>query len=239
MVRLNEEHVVRSLQSLEYMSKLAVPDVVKVLCDHNMIWKTDDRKLAVFDLDETLIHTLYKRNKDNADRQEQNIVYDARVPVKNSDGSVRYLFINIRPFMIEVLSKLKRWYRIAVFTASLKTYADAILDFLDPLNKIFEGRYYRSECHVTNDNVYIKDLRIFTNKANNSKAWDMEDIVIIDNASHSFGFQIENGIPMLPFYNDKEDKEMVYLYHYLKSLDDIQVFFQLYMAKHLNRSKVT
>jgi CTD small phosphatase-like protein 2 len=169
--------------------------------------------LAVFDFDETLIHTLYKRNKDNADHQEQNIVYDARVRVKNFDGSVRYLFINIRPFMIEVLSKLKKWYRIAVFTASLKTYADAILDFLDPLNKIFEDRYYRSEFHVTNDNVYIKDLKIFTNKVNNSKAWDMEDIVIINNASHYFGFQIENGIPMLPFYNDKEDREMVFLYH--------------------------
>ena len=26
-----------------------------------MIWKTDNRKLAVFDMDETLVHTLYKK----------------------------------------------------------------------------------------------------------------------------------------------------------------------------------
>jgi hypothetical protein len=28
---------------------------------YEMIWKTDDRKLAIFDMDETLIHTLYKK----------------------------------------------------------------------------------------------------------------------------------------------------------------------------------
>ena len=62
----------------------------------------------------------------------------------------------------------------------------------------------------------------------------MEDIVIIDNASHSFGFQIENGIPMLPFYNDKEDKEMAYLYHYLKGLEDIQVTVHFYSNTSIN-----
>ena len=33
---------------------------------------------------------------------------------------------------------------------------------------------------------------------------------MIDNAAHSFGFQIDNGVPMLPFYDDKEDR---YLKH--------------------------
>jgi len=60
--------------------------------------------------------------------------------------------------------------------------------------------------------VYIKDLRIFEDQ------WDMKDIVLIDNAVHSFGFQINNGIPMLPFYDDKKDTEMIYLAHYLNDL---------------------
>jgi hypothetical protein len=55
-------------------------------------------------------------------------------------------------------------------------------------------------------------LRIFEDQ------WDLKDIVLIDNAVHSFGFQINNGIPMLPFYDDKEDREMIYITHYLQSL---------------------
>ena len=43
-------------------------------------------------------------------------------------------------------------------------------------------------------------------------------MVLIDNAVHSFGFQVNNGIPMVPFYNDKKDREMIYLTHYLKEL---------------------
>ena len=39
----------------------------------------------------------------------------------------------------------------------------------------------------------------------------MEDIVIVDNAVYSFGFQLENGIPIIPFYEDKEDEELLHL----------------------------
>lgn len=60
--------------------------------------------------------------------------------------------------------------------------------------------------------MYIKDLRIFEDQ------WDLKDIVIIDNAVHSFGFQINNGIPMLPFYEDKDDIDMIYIAQYLKNL---------------------
>ena len=46
----------------------------------------------------------------------------------------------------------------------------------------------------------------------------MKDLVIIDNAVYSFGFQLDNGIPILPFYEDKSDEEMLHLTHYLKCL---------------------
>jgi CTD small phosphatase-like protein 2 len=46
----------------------------------------------------------------------------------------------------------------------------------------------------------------------------MEDIVIVDNAVYSFGFQLENGIPIIPFYDDKEDEELLHLTQYLECL---------------------
>lgn len=53
--------------------------------------------------------------------------------------------------------------------------------------------------------MYVKDLRIFEHCRR------MEDIVIVDNAVYSFGFQLENGIPIIPFYEDKEDEELLHL----------------------------
>ena len=43
-------------------------------------------------------------------------------------------------------------------------------------------------------------------------------MVIIDNAVYSFGFQIDNGIPIIPFYNNPEDQELLHLMNYLNSL---------------------
>jgi len=64
---------------------------------------------------------------------------------------------------------------------------------------------------VTTQNVYIKDLRIFADR-------NLKDIVLIDNASYSFGRLISNGIPIIPFYFRKDDIELKYLMPYLKEL---------------------
>lgn len=40
-------------------------------------------------------------------------------------------------------------------------------------------------------------------------------MIIVDNLSHSFGFQIENGVPILEFHNDRKDKELKFLQNYL------------------------
>ncbi len=52
-------------------------------------------------------------------------------------------------------------------------------------------------------------------------------MVIIDNAAYSYGWQIENGIPIIPFYDKKEDKELIELEKYLKNLkycSDVRAF---------------
>jgi CTD small phosphatase-like protein 2 len=46
---------------------------------------------------------------------------------------------------------------------------------------------------------FIKDLRIITNRG-------LKDIVMVDNLVHSFGLQLTNGIPILDFINNKNDK---------------------------------
>ena len=53
----------------------------------------------------------------------------------------------------------------------------------------------------TKNGFFIKDLRIIANK-------QLKDILIVDNLAHSFGFQIENGIPILEYHNDQNDCEL-------------------------------
>ena len=40
-------------------------------------------------------------------------------------------------------------------------------------------------------------------------------MVLIDNAAYSFSFQIENGIPIIPYYDNKADIEFKLLLPYL------------------------
>jgi len=72
----------------------------------------------------------------------------------------------------------------------------------------------------TKNGFFIKDLRIVKDKP-------LESTVLVDNLSHSFGFQIENGIPILEWYSDKSDKELKYLARYLieaAKADDVRKF---------------
>ena len=63
----------------------------------------------------------------------------------------------------------------------------------------------------TEEGVFIKDLRIIKNR-------NLKDVVIVDNAVYSFGFQLDNGIPILPFYDDIKDEEMLHLIYYIRCL---------------------
>lgn len=85
---------------------------------------------------------------------------------------------------------------------------------MDPDGTLIQHRLYREHCIGTDDNVYIKDLRIFEGR-------DLKDIIIVDNAVYSFGSQLSNGIPILPFKYDKEDMEFIDLMAYLESIYDM------------------
>ena len=63
-------------------------------------------------------------------------------------------------------------------------------------------------------------MRIFK-----QEQFDISQIVIVDNSVFSFAFHIDNGIPIIPFYRDKADEEMLHLMYYLNCLaeaDDVR-----------------
>jgi len=76
-------------------------------------------------------------------------------------------------------------------------------------------RLYRDHCVETEEGIFIKDLRVLSNR-------DLKDILLVDNAAYSFGYQVDNGIPIIPFYDDREDKELMHLIVYLKQIKELE-----------------
>jgi len=113
--------------------------------------------------------------------------------------------------MEEVLQYLSTLYEICVFTAGEKDYADAILDFIDEERTIIKHRLYRNHCYKAAPRVYIKDLRIISDRA-------LKDIVIVDNSVVSFIFNMDNGVPIADFRGQANDEELMFMVSYLEEL---------------------
>lgn len=43
---------------------------------------------------------------------------------------------NIRNDAVECLKEVNKYYEVCIFTASIKTYADVIIDYLDPTKEL-------------------------------------------------------------------------------------------------------
>lgn len=113
------------------------------------------------------------------------------------------------------MENLASFYEIVVFTAAEQDYADAILDVLDTENLI-NHRMYRQHCINIDDKYFVKDLRILEDR-------DIKDIVLVDNSIISMAFNIDNGIPVAPFYRwTKNDEELLFLHSYLDELYHIE-----------------
>ncbi len=94
---------------------------------------------------------------------------------------------------------------------------------MDPGKKYFKYRLYRNNCSLVDvDGVkfYVKDLDIF------DEFYDLKDIVIIDNSVLSFIYHLENGIPIVPYYNEDKDGALnvvgLYLIH-IYNEDDLRI----------------
>lgn len=114
-----------------------------------------NKKLAVFDLDETLVHC--------PNTQEKKGDYNLSVVLPGNKTVA--ISINIRPYWEEMIKKVSENYHIVVYTASHQSYADAVLNYIDPEKKYFKHRLYRRHCiqeEIDGQKFYVKDLAIFS-----------------------------------------------------------------------------
>lgn len=197
------EHLFQTFQALKFVRNLPAVDMSQLRQKRMSFTKRpgyEDKKTIIFDLDETLVHCV----------DDPSMIPDVTLPIVFPSGEVVNAGINIRPFARECLTEASKYFEIIVFTASHKCYADVVLDFLDPKKELIHHRLYRENCLVV-EGVFMKDLRIFSNRK-------LQDLVIVDNAAYSFGYHLDNGIPIISWHDDPYDRELYNLMDYLKIL---------------------
>lgn len=132
------------------MNKTLLPPLIK-----------KGKKTLVLDLDETLIHSEFNRPRKRPD-------LTIKVDIESIYADV-YVFI--RPYVKEFLSRMGALYELVIFTASLPNYANAIIDRL-PNSMLITHRLYRHHCFKTDREIYIKELK--------KLGRNIEDLIIID-----------------------------------------------------------
>lgn len=202
---IHKLHMLQSLQALQYLKTISPPPLSELKNKLVFLPAQNKKKTLIFDMDETLIHCV-----DSI--EDENPQYVIKVQLEDEEVEAG---INIRPYALECLETVNQKFEVVVFTASHQTYADAVLDFIDPEGDLIQKRLYRDSCFETEEGIYIKDLRIFANRR-------LEDLIIVDNAVYSFGFQLNNGIPIIPFYDDQNDEELFHLVPFLEILADCE-----------------
>ncbi|XP_020585385.1 probable C-terminal domain small phosphatase [Phalaenopsis equestris] len=173
------------------------------------------RKTVFFDLDETLIHSCTGIPPERYDFTIHPVI----------DGKEITFYVLKRPGTDELLRVASEVYEVVIFTAGLREYASLVLERLDPNNKLISHRLYRDSCREMEVGKLVKDL--------SGLGRDMGKVVIVDDNPASFSLQKENAIPVSPFINDLDDRELREVMKFLNfaaNFEDTREAVALYLS---------
>jgi carboxy-terminal domain RNA polymerase II polypeptide A small phosphatase len=143
------------------------------------------KKSLILDLDETLVHSSFKPPP-----QDECIILPVEI-----DGKKFKVYVLVRPGAMEFLKEMQKYYECIIYTASLSKYADPLMDILDDKQSC-SGRLFREHCTFY-QGMYVKDL--------SELGRDLKDVLIIDNSPTAYLFQPDNALPIISWYDEKED----------------------------------
>ena len=220
--------IMNNLYNLDNLIKLSTPHQLALTPNnHSKILNKDEelllpkkspeynnKKTLILDLDETLVHSSFTPFENN------DIILNV-----DFDGMIYNIYVLVRPGAEYFIRNISKYYELVIFTASLSNYASPLLDILDKEENI-KYRLYRENCTFMNG-IYIKDLK----KLNRN----LKDLIIVDNSPLAYTFDIDNGLPIKTWYEDKKDVELYKISGILKFLattKDVRSFIRKFVKRN-------
>jgi len=142
--------------------------------DFNAYGDIEDRITLVLDLDETLVHCRTE--------MVEGVRHNFSVNFEESRATG---YIYVRPFARLFLEIVSRLFEVVVFTASSRSYADQVLDVLDPEGKCISKRLYRQHCTEVGGG-FVKDM--------GRLGRSLERVILVDNSPVSLAMCPDNGV---------------------------------------------
>ena len=149
--------------------------------------------------------------KKSDDKREYCLVLDLDETLVHFFEDNYEAYVKVRMGAEHFITVLSQYCEIVIFTASTKYYCDIVIDGLDCKNLI-DHKLYREYTYDYNG-INVKDL--------SKLGRDLTKIIIIDNIEENYCFQPRNGLNIIDFEGDENDKELDFL---LKDLLDIVSF---------------
>lgn len=173
--------------------------------------KHKGKKTMVLDLDETLVHAKFTETVEKPSNHFFKL---------DTNNIVLPVHVYVRPGAQDFIREMSKYYELVIFTASKPSYANKVIDLIDPDNLV-AYRLFRDSCvehTIINEegrthSFWVKDMSRMSRY--------IDDIVLIDNSPSTYIYQKENGMPITSWTGNEEDAE---LYQYLNIFKMIAKF---------------
>lgn len=114
-----------------------------------------------------------------------------------------------RPGIDAFLRQVSQFYEVVVFTDQLQTYADPILDRLDPHRQYIHYRLYRDATRYTGGE-HVRDLSQLNR--------DLSRVILVSPHKKAFRLQPDNAIEIRPYKLETDDTVLLDLMPFLESI---------------------
>merc|ERR1712113_709433 len=159
----------------------------------------------VLDLDETLIHCARGDDRGSSPANGQA----APELIVQFDDTGKFGHVYFRPFVQFFLEVAAKSFELVVFTASQQSYADKVINTLDPTGTLISHRLYRQHCTELRG-AYFKELGLLGRP--------LSRCLLVDNSAISVACNPDNGVMIRSWYSDRDDRELVELIELLQDL---------------------
>ena len=166
----------------------------------------DERPLLVLDLDETLVHA-----------SEMPLA----VPSFHTVGPY---FLYLRPGLTDFIEQVARAYRLAVWTSSSPSYAEAVCPLVFTNSERLEFIWASDRCTPTRD--FATDTWCHAKPLKKLKrlGYDLARVLVVDDSPEKHTRNHGNLVQVAPFTGDPLDTELLHLGQYLHELASVADF---------------